>query len=133
MEPVAIDDDDDDNDNESSLSLSPFSTESQQDDGIHRSVVAIAITASNHRNHLIRPPSLSRQLRILFALNGATLQLPSLALLSIVNDRVAIPPEVSHIKRVFFFYFTKSLFAAHERHIPRTNKERKQNINNLTH
>lgn len=39
-------------------------------------------------------PQLSKPLLFLFALNGATLSLPSLALTAIVNDRAAIPVEL---------------------------------------
>jgi hypothetical protein len=45
-------------------------------------------TTSSH----LRDISLPWLLRLLYAVGGASMQLPSLALLSIVNDRAAIPP-----------------------------------------
>lgn len=37
-------------------------------------------------------PSLRGSLAVLYGLQGVTMQLPILALLAVVNDRVAIPP-----------------------------------------
>lgn len=57
--------------------------------------------------------SLPWPLRILFAVNGASLQLPSLALLSIVNDRAAIPPTYlpAYGAIAFLPYSLKPLYA----------------------
>mmetsp|Transcript_36056 Transcript_36056/g.107825 ORF Transcript_36056/g.107825 Transcript_36056/m.107825 type:complete len:691 (-) Transcript_36056:74-2146(-) len=38
------------------------------------------------------PPSLPLPLRFLFALHGLTMQIPNLALMSILNDRASVPP-----------------------------------------
>jgi hypothetical protein len=43
-------------------------------------------------NDISSSPQLDLAVRFLYGLQGATMQLPSLALLAIVNDRVAIPP-----------------------------------------
>jgi len=50
-------------------------------------------SAAHHQGGIGRTHSLPNPLRILFAFNGAIFILPSLALLSIVNDRAAIPPS----------------------------------------
>ena len=47
---------------------------------------------SDYTDEPTSPPHLRRCVKLLFSLQGAAMQLPSLALMAIVNDRVAIPP-----------------------------------------